>query len=638
MKRTKKVISLVLLYIILNIVVAPVSDDKTAWATENIPSYEKIEEGYLHQVTKYKDKYIANQRKGPHEMGVFYFDGSQKNILDYKVMLGNITENKVMLDSDYNRAVFDISTGKANPRDELISIYENINNKLSEKYGQYSYYLDLEAKNLSDARWFKFISKNSGIVDEYGNIITLVEDSVGVMGLELTEEKVYIWRDQPVMGLQVYDRKTGKLLVNSIAPTDIVPSFSKVIGDKIITCRYIDENRYDIVSLRLENNEWIIDKTLVTINNNINEAKGISTDKNGDIWIVNEGYVEKLENNEFIKKFKVNKSLNCITVYDDKHMLVWSLDEGIYTNIDVKDVVKEGWIKESSIWYFYKNGEKQKGWIYEEGKWYYLNKDNGSMVTGLNKIDSRQYVFNNSGEMQIGWAKADDTYYYADKSGALTTGWIKDGESWYYLNPVDYKMTTGFATIDGHRYSFLSWGPMETGWILDGNDYYYGKSSGELVKGWIYDSGKWYFIKDDYKMATGFAIDGNKKYYLNKWGQMQTGWIKVDGNYYYGKSSGELVKGWIEKGSDWYFMNDDYIMETGWIIDANKKYYLKSWGAMQKGWLRYEYKWYYLTGSGASATGWLEVDGKKYYFDQNGVMLSNTTVDGVQLGTDGSAK
>ncbi|MGG7178129.1 N-acetylmuramoyl-L-alanine amidase family protein [Clostridium paraputrificum] len=638
MKRTKKVISLVLLYIILNIVVAPVSDDKTAWATENIPSYEKIEEGYLHQVTKYKDKYIANQRKGPHEMGVFYFDGSQKNILDYKVMLGNITENKVMLDSDYNRAVFDISTGKANPRDELISIYENINNKLSEKYGQYSYYLDLEAKNLSDARWFKFISKNSGIVDEYGNIITLVEDSVGVMGLELTEDKVYIWRDQPVMGLQVYDRKTGKLLVNSIAPTDIVPSFSKVIGDNIITCRYIDENRYDIVSLRLENNEWIIDKTLVTINNNINEAKGISTDKNGDIWIVNEGYVEKLENNEFIKKFKVNKSLNCITVYDDKHMLVWSLDEGIYTNIDVKDVVKEGWIKESSIWYFYKNGEKQKGWIYEEGKWYYLNKDNGSMVTGLNKIDSRQYVFNNSGEMQIGWAKADDTYYYADKSGALTTGWIKDGESWYYLNPVDYKMTTGFATIDGHRYSFLSWGPMETGWILDGNDYYYGKSSGELVKGWIYDSGKWYFIKDDYKMATGFAIDGNKKYYLNKWGQMQTGWIKVDGNYYYGKSSGELVKGWIEMGSDWYFMNDDYIMETGWIIDANKKYYLKSWGAMQKGWLRYEDKWYYLTGSGASATGWLEVDGKKYYFDQNGVMLSNTTVDGVQLGTDGSAK
>ena len=58
-------------------------------------------------------------------------------------------------------------------------------------------------------------------------------------------------------------------------------------------------------------------------------------------------------------------------------------------------------------------------------------------------------------------------------------------------------------------------------------------------------------------------------------------------------------------------------MQTGWLKDTNEN-------------------WYYLHSSGAMATGWVNNNGTWYYCDNSGKMLSNTTIDGYRLGSNGA--
>jgi hypothetical protein len=63
---------------------------------------------------------------------------------------------------------------------------------------------------------------------------------------------------------------------------------------------------------------------------------------------------------------------------------------------------KEGWVKEDSIWYFYKDGEKFKGgWLQDKGKWYYLEPSAGRMVVGHQIIGNKPYHFEESGALII---------------------------------------------------------------------------------------------------------------------------------------------------------------------------------------------------------------------------------------------
>lgn len=101
---------------------------------------------------------------------------------------------------------------------------------------------------------------------------------------------------------------------------------------------------------------------------------------------------------------------------------------------------KNGWKKESDIWYYYKDGKKHKGWIKLNNLWYYLNS---------------------KGELQTGWfqVKTGGPFYYADGGGRMQTGWLKDGGRWFYLFDSG-RMATGLHKIDDKYYFFNLGGRM----------------------------------------------------------------------------------------------------------------------------------------------------------------------------------
>ena len=101
-----------------------------------------------------------------------------------------------------------------------------------------------------------------------------------------------------------------------------------------------------------------------------------------------------------------------------------------------------------------------------------------------------------------------------------------------------------------------------------------------------------------------------------------------------GKNS--VVTGWVSSNGSWSYINTDGSKATGWVKDGFAWYFLNSNGIMQTGWIKDGSTWYYLNPSGAMATGWINQSGTWYYLNSSGAMLSNTTVDGYKLGSNGA--
>ncbi|WP_315078617.1 N-acetylmuramoyl-L-alanine amidase family protein [uncultured Clostridium sp.] len=108
--------------------------------------------------------------------------------------------------------------------------------------------------------------------------------------------------------------------------------------------------------------------------------------------------------------------------------------------------------------------------------------------------------------------------------------------------------------------------------------------------------------------------NGNWQYVLG--GNRVTGWNFINGRWYYMDSLGMMQKGWANPNGSWYYLNDNGDMATGWQ-NINEK-------------------WYYLREDGKMLTGWVDDRGTWYYLDYSGAMVSNTTVNGYRLGSNGA--
>ena len=258
---------------------------------------------------------------------------------------------------------------------------------------------------------------------------------------------------------------------------------------------------------------------------------------------------------------------------------------------------KDGWVKESGLWYYIKNSAPVTGWLDVGRERFYFGPD-GVMVTGRQDIDGKTYYFNEShngsyGAMKTGWVKLDGIYYYFNKStGAMVTSdWVLDGKVWYYQD-ADGKQAAGLRQINGKSYYLNekhdgTYGAMKTGWVkLDGVYYYFSASAGGamVTSAWVLDGRTWYYQDADGKQAAGLRQIGGKSYYLNEkhdgsYGAMKTGWVALDGTYYYFSASAGGA------------------MHTGWLQDGRDRYYMD--------------------GSGAMLVGWQQIDGVRYYFNES---------------------
>ena len=98
-----------------------------------------------------------------------------------------------------------------------------------------------------------------------------------------------------------------------------------------------------------------------------------------------------------------------------------------------------------------------------------------------------------------------------------------------------------------------------------------------------------------------------------------------------------IQNGWVlNKDNTWNYLLESGTKKTGWLNSNGAWYYLKSDGVMATGWVNNNGIWYYLDALGTMKTGWIDDNKTWYYCNTSGAMLSNTTIDGYTLGSDGA--
>ncbi|NFG60319.1 N-acetylmuramoyl-L-alanine amidase family protein [Clostridium botulinum] len=163
--------------------------------------------------------------------------------------------------------------------------------------------------------------------------------------------------------------------------------------------------------------------------------------------------------------------------------------------------------------------------------------------------------------------------------------------------------------------------------------YYYNKStkSLELVASNVK-------VKDD---RISFTITHCSDYVLSETPLLATsgfkeGWNTLSNGSWQYVLGGNKVTGWNFINSKWYYMDSFGIMQKGWVNPNGSWYYLNYNGDMATGWQNINGNWYYLRDDGKMLTGWIDDRGTWYYLDYSGAMLSNTTVNGYRLGSNGA--
>lgn len=141
---------------------------------------------------------------------------------------------------------------------------------------------------------------------------------------------------------------------------------------------------------------------------------------------------------------------------------------------------------------------QKEGWIQDSSGWYYRNADGTYPMNTWKKIDSNWFRFNTDGYI-------------------LENQWFKDDEGyWYWLKPGGY-MAIGWQFINGKWYFFNNDGEMQTGWVKYFDKWYYcDNSSGVMVSKEVRNvDGSWYYFSGNGEMLNRAAV------YVDENGQMR---------------------------------------------------------------------------------------------------------------------
>lgn len=157
-----------------------------------------------------------------------------------------------------------------------------------------------------------------------------------------------------------------------------------------------------------------------------------------------------------------------------------------------------------------------------------------------------------------------------------------------------------------------------------------GDAGDSTITGWYKDeeTGDWYYYDNDGKLHTGWLISPlgakGKMFYFDLMGVMQTGWYVDGNNRFYLGADGTMLSAWL-------------VSPLGY--EEGKTYYYDETGAMHMGWLTdppgSEGQTFYFSERGTMVTGWANIGDYWYYFHSDGVMATDTTMDGKHLGSDG---
>lgn len=228
---------------------------------------------------------------------------------------------------------------------------------------------------------------------------------------------------------------------------------------------------------------------------------------------------------------------------DNTKAIGWIKPDSNWYYLNDEGKMVTGWkIDQEKKYYLDSSGVLTKGWRNINDNWYFFD-NSGVMTTGFQNDGSALYYLKESGIMESkeGWFKLADKWYYSEKSGKIKTGWFKEGVNSYYLQG-DGSMVTGLKKINGKIYTFNDSGVMSTGWIKLNSYWYYFNQDGSMATGWITDGGSRYYLYDTGAMAKGWIQVNGTWYNLKESGAMITGWITSGSDYYYlDPSTGKLT-------------------------------------------------------------------------------------------------
>ncbi|MBN1039808.1 N-acetylmuramoyl-L-alanine amidase family protein [Clostridium botulinum] len=193
--------------------------------------------------------------------------------------------------------------------------------------------------------------------------------------------------------------------------------------------------------------------------NKDDSAYAVDVDVDGNLWRIDGGFVYKFDNtDDWDKLYKVDGSMDRLSVYNKDNMVVWNEDDEVYSVIGAKEdkeeekpevEVKAGWNQAADgTWTFVKaDGTKATGWYQDGATWYLLN-DAGIMQTGWQTVGGTWYYLAGNGAMQTGWQNVNGAWYYLLGNGAMQTGWINDNGTWYFCDGSGKMLAN--TTVNGY--------------------------------------------------------------------------------------------------------------------------------------------------------------------------------------------
>lgn len=308
--------------------------------------------------------------------------------------------------------------------------------------------------------------------------------------------------------------------------------------------------------------------------------------------------------------------------------------------VDKTGLWLNGWVFNTTdkSWYYYSTNGTVQGWVKYGTKWCYVN---GYKVytNEVKQIGSADYAFDKDGYLITGFGKVEvdpttgDNYVanvYANAAGVLQSGYITVGGVDYFF--ADDTLVLADNTIA--KYAAYKGIVGDCGKDLDGvtgNDTIMTDSYGKVISDWWVKLGDdWYYVNDKKVVVADawVAYGKNAKCFMDDNGKMVTGGVytltndgKVDAEFTTDLSSESGIE--LENILNGTVVINEAgaaVTKYGWVVLTRDADNNVTWGFADK--------------NGKAYHGWVADNGKWYYI-QNGVMLTNTTVDGCYLDSNG---
>ena len=205
----------------------------------------------------------------------------------------------------------------------------------------------------------------------------------------------------------------------------------------------------------------------------------------------------------------------------------------------------------------------------------YANED-GLLVTGLQTIDEKEYLFDETAALQHGWQTLEQgTFYFDIETGQAKYGFLTLDDSTYYVTKENGK-SNGLTQIEGKTYYFDAEGIMQLGFVSTAeNEMRHFDSDGTMSIGFKEVDGNTYYFNSNGIMCSGIVTISDQSYLFGSDGKLLIGSQTLNGNSYFSDEQGVLQSGWKElNGNFYYFQPESYTMVKsatveGYIIDAD---------------------------------------------------------------------